>query len=676
MYNPVKNGTSINIQGLECHLPPVGYVMNVLTGKLEKRDIICRSPNIASQYWEREEMPDWYKKKSKEVEKIRKINPEHSDVKCDEYEAREWDRRLNGCWIMIKGKPVYLTGLFYMFLQWWKIDIGYPRFRIPDLEYFYFLQYCIEDPRCMGMLEVTKRRFGKSFRAGIFAYEYTARMQESQSGIQSKTGPDAKKFFGKVVIKPFKSLPKFFRPEYDQSQGITPKSEIRFQQTNIRGKKAEETLEKEELGSLIDFATSELTAYDGQKLHRYVADECGKTVEVNIYDRHEVVRYCLLDDEGNVIGKALYTTTVEKLETDKGGISDAFKHLWKDSDQNERKKNGRTASGLYRFFMTADRTRHFDKYGEPDVERTIQEILDDRESVAHNPRSLSARIRKEPRTIEEAFRSDGDNCMFNDIKLNDQRDVLMWNKDLTERGNLVWKDGIRDSKVVWEKNPNGRWEMPRGFNPKDDELNLVERRGNQFYPTKNFQYGSSIDPYDHDQTQDNAKRSHAASTVKQKTNLNNHADIFIGTYVSLYYARPNTAAIMYEDMIKQCHYFGCSILAENNKPGIINYFRNRGYGAFLLHLPGYKEPGIPSTPENKQTACELVEAMVEHNSHKMYFLRQIDDLLKFDINKTKEFDIGMTTLWTEMACAHKSFILKDEPESIDISTLFNLHKVA
>ena len=61
------------------------------------------------------------------------------------------------------------------------------------------------------------------------------------------------KVFAKAVVDPFKKLPRFFKPEYDLSGGVTPKSELRFQNTNVRGKKAEENLEKEELGSLIDF---------------------------------------------------------------------------------------------------------------------------------------------------------------------------------------------------------------------------------------------------------------------------------------------------------------------------------------------------------------------------------------------------------------------------------------
>jgi len=73
-----------------------------------------------------------------------------------------------------------------------------------------------------GMLEITKRRFGKRF-AEVYSYTNTLQEPERHGGIQSKTGPDAKKMFGKAVVKPFKKLPKFFRPEYDLSLGITQK---------------------------------------------------------------------------------------------------------------------------------------------------------------------------------------------------------------------------------------------------------------------------------------------------------------------------------------------------------------------------------------------------------------------------------------------------------------------
>jgi hypothetical protein len=124
------------------------------------------------------------------------------------------------------------------------------------------------------------------------------------------------------------------------------------------------------LGEYFGFAVNKNHLFllaDGTVVHN--------TTECNVYDRHEVVRYCLKDDEGRIIGKALYTTTVEKLDTDKNGIQDAFKLLWDESDQNNRQENGETSSGLYRFFMSAKKTRNFDLYGYPDEEKTLKAII-------------------------------------------------------------------------------------------------------------------------------------------------------------------------------------------------------------------------------------------------------------------------------------------------------------
>lgn len=452
MFNKIEGGSCTNIQGLNCWIPPEGYVVNIKSGELEHIGVYSRSDDPEEQYWERKPLPLWYKKKVKEEdahEKRRKEgDPPYFDAQLEEYTKTEWFRRLNGYWYMNHGKATYITGAHYTYMEWWQLDTGYPRFRIPDLEYFYFLQYCIEDPECMGMLEITKRRFGKTFRGGLFLYDYPTRTRMANGGIQSKTGNDAKKVFGKAVISPFKKLPRFFRPEYDMSLGITPKTEIRFQQTNVRGKKAEETLDKEELGSMIDHQSADTVAYDGQKIHRYFSDEWAKTTEVNIYDRHEVIRYCLMDDEGKIIGKALYSSTVEKLETDRDGIQEAAKKLWEDSDQLNKQENGRTPSGLYRFFMTADRARNFDAYGFPDVEKTVREILADRASVKHNPRTLIKRIKKEARTIEEAFSDDDEGCIFNLPNINNRKAYLKENPITHWRYLHFYRDPL-DQIVKW-----------------------------------------------------------------------------------------------------------------------------------------------------------------------------------------------------------------------------------
>jgi len=107
----------------------------------------------------------------------------------------------------------------------------------------------------------------------------------------------------------------------------------------------------------------------------------------------------------------------------------------------------------------------------------------------------------------------------------------------------------------------------------------------------------------------------------------------------------------------------------------MRYFRNRGYGAFLMILPGYAEPGIPSTPENKQTGCEFTEYDVEMRIDKYYFIDVIDDLLNLDIKKTQKYDLGMAKLWTEVACLNKLYEKPANSNVVDVSNIFKQYKV-
>jgi hypothetical protein len=654
MFDKIERGSEIDVQGLICCIPEPGWVFNVVTKKLEHRGIYKRSEKKEDQHWERTPLPAWYKRTIKlEEEYERKQKPDDPpfyDENLERYKKTEWDRRLNGYWFMNHGEPVYLTGSHYMYLQWFQMDIGYPKFRIPDLEYFYFQQYCIEDPECMGMLEITKRRFGKTFRGGLFLLDYNTRARMTNGGIQSKTGGDAKKVFAKAVISPFKKFPRFFRPEYDMSLGITPKTEIRFQQTNIRGKKAEEGLDKDELGSMIDWQSADTIAYDGQKIHRYFGDEWCKTTEVNVYDRHEVIRYCLMDDEGKIIGKALYSSTVEKLDTDRDGIQEAAKTLWDDSDQNHRQDNGRTASGLYRFFMTADRARNFDIYGFPNVEKTIKEILEDRESVKHNLRSLTKRIKKEARTIEEAFSSDSDKCIFNTINLSNRKAQLNGGS-IAKRCILFYRD--LDQKIKWrdvnEKNSYFFWKMT-AFPPSGQENVSVTDFGVK-KPGRTKDGAMTVDGYSN--SQGGKYGSKACAWIGRKFDILDPNNT--GKAIGILYGRPLVKEILHEQVMMAAEYFGYLVWYEHNSDDYLSYFRERGKIGYLGTYPlstidpikrseADRYKGFPTTPFSLTKQVDTGIAYVENYSHLIDFIELIEDMEKFDPNNRNEFDITVSFL--------------------------------
>ena len=648
MYEKIENGSTIHIQGLDCNLPPEGYVFNILTKQVEYRGVYKRSDIQPEQYWKRIPLPSWYADTMKEWDEYDKKKkdeaPEFYDEKLEDFKKQEWDRRLNGFWYMNNGKATYLTGIHYLYLQWWSIDIGYPKFRMPDLEKFYFMDYCIQDPLCMGMLEVTKRRFGKSFVAGLFVTEYTTRTKMTNGGIQSKTGSDAKKFFAKTVVNPFRRLPKFFRPEYDMSLGVNPKSEMRFQKTNVRGKKAEENVDKDELGSVIDHQSADTVAYDGQKLHRYVADECGKTTEVNVYDRHEVVRYCLLDDEGKIIGKALYTTTVEKLTSEKDGVQDAFKLLWEESNQEKRQDNGTTSSGLYRFFMSAKRTRNFDDFGFPDEEKTLLQIEADRETVKNNPRALSARIRKEPLTIDEAFSTDSDKCIFNVMNIG-AREIYLKENPVLKRKVIFYRD--MDQTVKWreatEKEEDFHWKISQF--PAKGEENKYQYDLKLKKPGRIHDGAIAIDGYSN--SQGGKFGSKASAWIGRRYDMMDPKNT--GKAIGHLYGRPQVKETLHEQVMLASEYYGYKAWYEHNSDDYLSYFRDRGRVGYLGSYPmtsidpskrenAERYKGFPTTPFSLTKQADTGIMYFEHHIDSIDFENLLEDAKKFDPNNRTDFD--------------------------------------
>ena len=672
MYEKIEGGSVIDVQGLKCNLPPEGYVFNIITKQLEFRGVYKRSDIESEQYWKRIYLPDWYQdtmKKWDEFDKKKKDDEvEFYDERLEEYKKQEWDRRLNGFWYMNNGKPTFLTGLHYLYLQWWPIDIGYPKFRMPDLEKFYFMDYCIQDPLCMGMLEVTKRRFGKSFVAGLFVSEYITRTKMTNGGIQSKTGSDAKKFFAKTVVNPFRRLPKFFRPEYDMSLGVNPKTEMRFQKTNVRGKKAEDSVDKDELGSIIDHQSADTVAYDGQKLHRYVADECGKTTEVNVYDRHEVVRYCLLDDEGKIIGKALYTTTVEKLTTEKDGVQDAFKLLWEESNQDKRQDNGTTSSGLYRFFMSAKRTRNFDDFGFPDENKTLDQILADRETVKNNPRALSARVRKEPLTIDEAFSTDSDKCIFNVMNIGAREQYLKENPVL-KRHIIFYRD--IDQTVRWrninDKEEDFHWvitQFPKAGEENKHTFDVKTRK-----PGRVSDGAIAIDGYSN--SQGGKYGSKASAWIGRRYDLLNPETT--GKAIGHLYGRPQIKETLHEQVLLAAEFYGYQAWYEHNSDDYLSYFRDRGRVGYLGSYPlstidpskretADRHKGFPTTPFSLTKQTDVGIMYFESHIDSIDFENLLEDAKKFDPNNRTDFDQTVSFLML-IVCLMEPIqkIIKREP---------------
>ncbi len=693
MFYPVEGGSVYEVEDnafgfvYKCQLPPAGYGVNSITGELQETDIIKRSDIPENQFWERCQLPKDWKDKTKREKEIRKINKDYFDPTLEEIRVREWKRRLCGVWFYNynpfkkESELLYMTGTHYLYCTYWIFQGKYMDFRITDMEVFYILKYCETDPDCLGLNFLTRRKLGKTAISGVWAYDRTSKRPTNQHcGIQSKDDDGAEEVMKKAIIQPWKKLPDFFRPVYDLMKGDDP-NELRFFNTSRRGSVAEQEREEEDaLESWIDYGPATEGYYDGPELDTYISDEAGKVEKkISIKTRQDVVRYCS-EIEGRMKGKQLYTTTVEADETT--ADEHEFQELVYDSNPLKRNENNRTITGLYTYFLPAHKAYHFDNvYGYPNVESAVNYLMNMRNSLQEQGklRALASAKRKNPMTLKEAFSVDGEHSLYNPLVLQEQLDKISWGDKVTEIGNLVWKDGyeferpIKDengeikgyeiNEIIWEPNPNGRWEKIKGWWPV--EPNKVIKKNEHFIPNNNKVNAIGCDPFKYDKTKDKRRSNCAAFNYQIKDSL--FESQYDDTFTLKYSYRPESTRIANSDILKMAWLCGCKVLFERNVNHWKRDFQDWNCGGFLTYMPGEDEPGIVTDGAGKVTQhiCNYTESYINEHIGKVYFrslIQKETGWLGFKVDDTQKFDEPMAAGFTLIAVKGKRSIRNIETQ--------------
>ena len=640
-----------------------------LPKKPVRSKILFHGKSKGLQMWNRIPMPQ-------ELSRIRSMDewferPSEFRKKFSPFIEKEFERRHNGVWFYNNGQPTYITGRHYMFLQWSKIDIGSPSYLAFQREIFIHMAACEADPRCLGQLYTKCRRSGYTNICSSVLVDEATQVKDKLLGIQSKTGKDSQEnIFMKKVIPIFRSYPFFFKPIQDGT--TNPRMELAFREPSKRITKKNKTSQKgDALNTIINWKNTTNNAYDGEKLHMLYLDEAGKWEKpVDIKEAWRIERTCLIVGK-RVVGKALVGSTVNPMS--KGG--EQYKHLWEDSDPDERNANGRTRSGLYRIFVPASEALEgfFDVYGEPVIdnpESTIKGIdgedidqgsttylKNERDSLKHDPSELNEVIRQFPLTEDEAFRDSIEGSIFNIGKIYQQTD---WNSNLfpnpVVKGNFLWKE--KDKEVIFSPDPRGRFRV--SWQPSFENRNMFFDVKGKKSPS-NFNIGvGGVDSYDLDETVD-GRGSKGALHLYNKFSMNDNVpgNMFVLEYAS----RPDLASIFYEDVLMAAFYYGYPLLVENNKYGIVRYFESRGYEGYLLDRPRHlvaanskanvKTKGIPSNSQDViQAHAHAIEDYIHNHVGirpetedfgRMYFNRTLEDWIGYKISNRTKYDLTISS---------------------------------
>jgi hypothetical protein len=388
-------------------------------------------------------------------------------------------------------------------------------------------------------------------------------------------------------------------PSHDQGGMDKPKTELAYRvpASKITKKnmydQGEEDLDG--LDTTIDWKNTSDNSYDGEKLQLLIHDESGKWERPeNILNNWRVTKTCLRLGS-KVIGKCMMGSTSNAL--DKGGNN--FKQLFYDSDTSQRNANGQTKSGLYNLFIPMEWNMEgfIDRYGNPvlknpdqyvkgiDGENIYQGAVDywenEVESLTLDPDALNEYYRQFPRSESHAFRDESKQSLFNLTKIYQQIDyndsLIM--KHHVLQGKFYWKDGIKDSEVLWSPDKRGRFFV--SFIPKKEQQNNVVKKNGKFYPGNENLGSFGCDSYDISGVVV-GKGSNGSLHGMTKFNMDEWPS---NEFFLEYIARPQTAEIFFEEVLMACVFFGMPILVENNKPRLLYHFKNRGYRHFCLNRP-------------------------------------------------------------------------------------------
>jgi len=666
--------------------------------------------------------------------KVVEANPE-----MQAFIEKMWYKFTYGEWQYINGKALHISPTYWFYLNFWKMDVGLPQFRYDlvhfasDLWEFMWWDYVVQpSPVCYGEIQGSKRRGGKSYKALCKAYKRIISLRNAGACIQSKTELDATKAFTEKMVMPWTQLPFFFRPQYSNSS--YPKKEgLQFSPRTKKTNDVDFIDPDHFLFSHIVPLPSTEKAADGYKWYAYVGDEEGKTTEANVWERHTIVKPCLTQD-GEVIGKALITTTVEDMDKG-GGMLFWYKWRMSDRDPNKPKKDditvneeGETVSGLWQWFCPSRCNEVFDKFGcaivdGPTIEQRqwLRDVKKDRQFDKGGRQRVKERVekyksqldrhremRKYPENVRDMFLSASGICYFDLGILNERLKyfAMGYPKEMATEmtfGNMHWKDGVFGGEVEFLPTEQEDAKFWISYLPRAEHRNKwkIDEYSGKKIPANWHKFCAGADAFKFD-TQDVINKKdmsdgsmHIYAEYDINIDLPNKppehyvTDDICVEYLALRNKNDTmTVDDLCEDYLKACIFYGCKLFPEKNNPEVVSYFKRHGFEYYLQFDMQFKSGdgavflqekgggGANTDTKSVQSMFKVVQRYVKEKGLRCKFYRTLDQLKHVtpDPGGMNPYDlfVSLATCLRVVQEFNPIRLKEDSEEKVDVSDISGL----
>ena len=331
------------------------------------------------------------------------------------------------------------------------------------------------------------------------------------------------------------SMPFFFKPEYKGSENPVKRMVFDAAGRRIGGKGASSTNRGvRPLGSKIISKAAGPTAFDGDKLFFYHADEVGKTKDIDIIKRWRVAKKCLSQGNGKIIhGFSIHTSTVGEMEKEGG---DQFLNHCLASFWNKRNKNNQTMSGLVTLFIPATEgldgfvdeygnsiienptTPVYDKIGNLIEQGSREYILNDRQAYidAEDDIGLAESMRQTPLSFRECFRGRAKDSGFNIQKLDDRITELKMGKRNVRVG--YFQENPATGKVEFiDDDFKPKFEMSYELPDNRVDARYYSKQHESWFPMNDREFIAGGDPFKFNKTK-GRRKSNGGGAVFMKFN--------------------------------------------------------------------------------------------------------------------------------------------------------------